>query len=79
MLWYGGNLVLDGKLSIGNLTSFVMYTITLSVGLVASGSIISVIITAVGVAERLFELMDTPVKIKDGTIIQNELRGEIKF
>lgn len=30
ILWYGGNLVLKGELSIGALTSFVMYAITMT-------------------------------------------------
>lgn len=68
VLWYGGSLVYDGKLSIGNLTSFVMYTVTLSVGLISIGTTLNDIMTAVAVAEKLFEMMDVPNVIKDGYI-----------
>ena len=57
VLWYGGNLVKDQKMTIGDLTSYIMYTITLSVGLMASGGTANSIITALGVAERVFILI----------------------
>jgi ATP-binding cassette subfamily B protein len=30
VMWYGGRLVINGELSIGDLSSFVMYTMTLT-------------------------------------------------
>ena len=33
VLWYGATLVVDGEITVGNLTSFIMYTVTMSVGL----------------------------------------------
>ena len=32
ILYFGGQLVIEGQLSIGDLTSFVLYTITLTIG-----------------------------------------------
>lgn len=54
VLWYGGSLVLDNELTVGNLTSFLMYTITMTVGLLSAGGTLNDIISAVGIAEKLF-------------------------
>jgi len=54
VLWYGATLVVDGEITVGNLTSFVMYTVTMSVGLLTAGGTLNDIISAVGIAEKLF-------------------------
>jgi len=51
-------MVLDNKLTTGQLSSFILYTITLSAGLLAVGGVSNMIITAVGISEKLFEMMD---------------------
>jgi len=66
VLWYGATLVIDGELTVGNLTSFVMYTVTMTVGLLSAGGTLNDIISAVGIAENLFKIMDEPNKIVDG-------------
>ena len=58
VIWYGGEMVLDNKLTTGQLSSFILYTITLSAGLLAVGGVSNMIITAVGISEKLFEMMD---------------------
>ncbi len=37
VLYYGGYMVINGKLTTGQLSSFIMYTITMSVGLLSVG------------------------------------------
>ena len=54
VLWYGATLVVDGEITVGNLTSFVMYTVTMSVGLLSAGGTLNDIISAVAIAEKLF-------------------------
>ena len=54
VLWYGATLVVDGEITVGNLTSFVMYTVTMIVGLLSAGGTLNDIISAVGIAEKLF-------------------------
>ncbi len=48
-------MVLDGELTSGQLASFVLYTITLSVGLLGVGGIFNNIITALSVAEKVIK------------------------
>ena len=46
ILYFGGRLTIDGELTIGDLTSFVLYTVTLTVGF---SRIINQIVSALGV------------------------------
>jgi ABC-type multidrug transport system fused ATPase/permease subunit len=58
IMYFGGQLVIDGEISIGDLTSFILYTITLTVGFASVSGIFSQIISALGVCEHLFEIID---------------------
>ena len=67
-------------MSLGDLTSFILYTINMSTSLLMVGAQINLVITAIGVSEKLFQMIDTEVHIKSGTT-KNEtsLKGEITF
>ncbi len=58
VLWYGGRLVLDGKLTVGGLTSFLVYTMFVAFALGALTELWADFMRASGAAERVFELMD---------------------
>ena len=47
-------------MTIGNLSSFIMYTISFSIGIMAAGGTLNSIVSAAGIAEKLFEIMDIP-------------------
>ena len=49
ILYFGGSLVMDGSLTIGDLTSFVLYTITLTVGFASVSGIVNQLISAIGI------------------------------
>jgi ABC-type multidrug transport system fused ATPase/permease subunit len=49
ILYFGGRLTIDGELTIGDLTSFVLYTVTLTVGFSSVSGIINQIVSALGV------------------------------
>lgn len=58
VIWYGGDMVLNGTMSPGDLASFMIYTI--SIALVSSffAATVSNIITSLGACDRIFEIMD---------------------
>lgn len=58
VLWYGGRLVVSGALSPGELTSFILYTLTVAFSIGAIGDLFSDFMRASGAADRVFELMD---------------------
>ena len=49
ILYFGGQLVIDDELSIGDLTSFVLYTITLTIGFASLSGIMNQTISAIGI------------------------------
>jgi ATP-binding cassette subfamily B protein len=58
VLWYGGRLVIDGKMTVGDLTSFILYAMTVAVSVGALGSLWTDFMSASGAARRVFEILD---------------------
>ncbi len=54
VIYYGAVLVLNGELSVGSLTAFVMYTILIAMGMGLLGGLYSDFMNAVGATERYF-------------------------
>lgn len=80
VLWYGGYLVINEKITIGKLSSFILYTINMSTSVLMLGGILNQVITAIGVSEKLFQMMDLEVKIVNGKFKEDKsLMGNIKF
>ncbi len=80
MLWYGGHLVLDGKLSVGGLTSFLVYTIMVGFSLGALSELWADLMKATGAAERVFALVDREPAMKtEGGVKEDRIDGAISF
>ncbi|RYZ90284.1 MAG: ATP-binding cassette domain-containing protein [Proteobacteria bacterium] len=80
VLWYGGRLVTSGEMSIGDLTSFLLYALTVAVSVGAMGSVWTDFMSATGAAKRVFELLDLkPSRALQGGERLKSLRGEITF
>lgn len=63
VLWYGGRLVLDGALSAGALTQFILYTLLVALSVGMLGSLYADFMKARGAAGRVFEILDAAPKI----------------
>ncbi|MEK7703466.1 MAG: ABC transporter transmembrane domain-containing protein [Myxococcota bacterium] len=80
VLWYGGRLVLEGAMSVGDLTSFLLYTLIVAFSLGALGGIWADFMRAAGASERIFELIDrTPSMPTHGGQVLDEARGRVTF
>jgi putative ABC transport system ATP-binding protein len=80
LLYVGGGLVQSGAISVGELTSFLMYTAYAGSSLFGLSSFYSELMKGVGAASRLFELQDREPKIsptKGEKVIS--ARGPIRF
>ena len=58
VLWSGGNRVIEDSLSIGALTSFVLYTLVVAFSLGALAGLYTDFMKAIGATQRIFGLME---------------------
>ncbi|MBM7118975.1 ABC transporter ATP-binding protein [Archangium primigenium] len=80
VLWYGGRLVLDGAMTVGNLTSFLIYSLMVAVALGSLADLWADFMRASGAAERVFELTDrVPAIPASGGERLASVRGHVEF
>ncbi len=80
VLWYGSRLVMDGELTVGSLTSFLMYTLIVAFSLGALGELWTDFMKAIGAGERVFELLDrAPAIPTNGGRTLPAVRGDVAF
>ena len=82
VLWQGGLLVLEGKLTAGALVSFLLYTITIAASIGALASSFSAYQEAVGAAERVFEILEMSPAIADPAVpvpLVTPVSGRVAF
>jgi ATP-binding cassette subfamily B multidrug efflux pump len=81
ILWFGGQMVMDGTLTIGAIVAFNAYILMLAepaqqlTGLVNAGG------EAAAGAQRVFEVLDTQpaIQSQDNAVKLDTLRGEVEF
>lgn len=80
VLYYGATLVLQGSLSPGTLTSFVLYTLTIAGSLAGLSGIFAEFMKAQGANERVFEIIDRvpAINISGGTTL-DQMKGHVKL
>ena len=88
VIWYGGMLVMNGQLTLGNLTAFILYTISTAISLGTLGSLWTDFMSALGAAQRIFDVLDRTPLIersnespagKAGLTIDRNLDGDVSF
>ncbi|MEP7105648.1 MAG: ABC transporter transmembrane domain-containing protein [Chloroflexota bacterium] len=82
VLWQGGLLVLDGRLTAGALVSFLLYTITIAASIGALATSFTSYQEAVGAAERVFEILEMTPAIADPpspAALPTPVRGRVAF
>lgn len=66
VLWYGGTLVIAGEMGVGDLTSYMLYTLFLAFALGGLSGLYSDFNRAIGASERVFELIDRVPGVVNG-------------
>ncbi|MGE5304842.1 MAG: ABC transporter ATP-binding protein [Alphaproteobacteria bacterium] len=81
LLWYGGGQVLHAVIGIGTLVAFKEYINRFFVPLRDFSQKYAVMQSAMSSAERIFHLLDTPVKIESPQkpVVPKPFRGEVVF
>ena len=65
ILWYGGSLVIQGKLTLGEMVAFSAYVGQLIQPVRRLGMILPAVVMAVASGERVFEILDAESEVRD--------------
>jgi ABC transporter fused permease/ATP-binding protein len=79
VLWFGGILLADGKMSMGELAAFLLYTSTVAFSIGALAGLWEDFMKALGSSERVFELLDRTSKVSSGSGKPEQVEGAVRF
>ena len=80
VLWFGGRMVMAGDLTVGELASFILYTLIVAMSITALANLWSDFARARGASERVFELLDRePLVDAGGGDILERVDGRVEF
>ena len=81
VLYYGGNLVTTEVLSVGNLTSFVLYSAYVGIGLSGVSTFYAEMMKGLGASSRIWDLMDRnpAIPVQGGIVPSAPPKGEVTF
>jgi ATP-binding cassette, subfamily B, multidrug efflux pump len=81
ILWYGGRLVVDGSLTVGQLTAFYLYLAMLQMPVRVLGFVVNSAARAMASGDRIFEILDTKpsIKSKPDAIKVEPIEGRVEF
>jgi ATP-binding cassette subfamily B multidrug efflux pump len=78
-VWYGGKLVIEGKIAYGNITEFIYYIFQLTWPFASLGWITSLIQRAAASQQRINEFLDTEPLIKTTNNDVYAIAGNVEF
>ena len=82
VLWYGTNLLIDGKLSRGELFGFALYTVFVGGSIGSFADLYSNLQRSIGATQRVRELLGEPIEdfaSREMIPAQARFRGEVEF
>ncbi|GAB4491393.1 MAG: ABC transporter ATP-binding protein [Anaerolineales bacterium] len=81
ILWFGGQMVLRGEITVGALVAFNAYVLMLATPAQQLTWLVNAAGEASAGAQRVFEVLDTPIEIASppGAVELPQLRGEVEF
>lgn len=81
VIWFGGNLTIEGSLTVGQLMAFINYLLTTMMPLLLLVMIIGAVAASSASAKRILEVLQTESAVKDlpGAITLEDAQGRIRF
>jgi ATP-binding cassette subfamily B protein len=78
VFWYGGRMVVDGRMTLGGLTAFLVYTLVVAFSLGAIADLWAEFMKALGAGQRVFDLLDrVPTMPASGGRIPASAEGHV--
>lgn len=79
VLAYGGYQVIDGYLTVGDLTQFLLYLMLVAIGVGSLGSLWGDFAAGLGASERIFEILEKPTQEIVTGMRPEKISGKIEF
>lgn len=81
ILWYGGNSVINGSITVGSLVAFLTYAVNISNPIKRLSRVIGNIQKALAAAQRVFDVLDLPETIKNTPDAKAlpPVKGKVRF
>ncbi len=80
VMWYGARLVSAGELTVGQLTSFLIYTMFVGAAIGSFGEQYAMLLRTIGATERVRELLkETSESISTASAQDKRLQGHVQF
>jgi len=81
IMWYGGREVIAGRLTLGMISGFLIYGVTIAASMGGLGALYAQLRAAVGGVQRVFEIMDAKPSVQDapGAAALQACEGRITF
>ena len=81
ILWYGGHQVINGTMTIGQVTEFILYIGMLLMPIRRLGMMVNLYSRTISAGQRIFEILDTEseVKEKSGAKDLGRVKGQVSF
>ena len=80
ILWFGGNMVNAGTITVGKLTSFMTYSFQILMSLMLLSMVLMMISRSIASAQRIIEVLEEESDIKDPVNPVTEVKnGEVEF
>jgi ATP-binding cassette subfamily B protein len=81
ILWYGGHQVVNGVITIGQITQFILYIGMLLMPIRRLGMMVNLYSRTISAGQRIFEILDTESEVKEnpGAIDMGRVKGQVSF
>jgi len=81
VIWFGGNEVVAGRATIGELNQFFMYMMMMTMPMAMMGFIVDIVSRGMAAGERIFEVLDAESEIKEApnAVVLSDVKGQVRF
>lgn len=82
VVWYGGNIIIEGNMQVGDLTAFTTYIVQILMSLMMLSMVLLQSSRAMASIRRINEVMDTEIDLSDDKARRKDLlvkRGKVEF